>query len=93
MRDRRRCAGRIDGRIDQHGFAVILLQRADHSALALQPCQRLGQGSRPRGIGEAHALLAVPGVVGINISGLASGAGLAEAARIKAAIGTEVRGG
>ena len=40
---------------------------------------------------EARVLMQIDGVIGVNISGLASGAGLAHAARIKAAIGTGVR--
>ena len=42
-------------------------------------------------IEEAAALLSIPGVIGINISGLASAAGLTVAARIKASIAAGVR--
>ncbi|MCU1593861.1 MAG: methylenetetrahydrofolate reductase [Frankiales bacterium] len=41
---------------------------------------------------EAQQLLAVDGVVGVNLSGLASGAGEVPAARIKAEVGRRVRG-
>jgi 5,10-methylenetetrahydrofolate reductase len=40
---------------------------------------------------EARALLAVPGVVGVNLSGLASGRGEDEGARVKAEIARRVR--
>lgn len=40
---------------------------------------------------EARAMLAIPGVVGINLSGLASGEGERRAASIKAIVGREVR--
>jgi 5,10-methylenetetrahydrofolate reductase len=42
---------------------------------------------------EARALLAVPGVVGVNLSGLASGAGAEEGARVKAEVATAIRDG
>jgi 5,10-methylenetetrahydrofolate reductase len=41
-------------------------------------------------VAEAKALLAVPGVVGVNLSGLASDRGLVHAARIKAAVGRAI---
>ena len=41
---------------------------------------------------EARRALAVPGVIGVNLSGLASGDGLETAAKVKAAIGREIRG-
>jgi methylenetetrahydrofolate reductase (NADPH) len=41
---------------------------------------------------EAKALLAIPGVVGVNLSGLASGDGPETAASIKAEVGREVLG-
>lgn len=41
---------------------------------------------------EARALLAIPGVVGVNLSGLASAEGERAAARIKAIVGKEVSG-
>jgi 5,10-methylenetetrahydrofolate reductase len=40
---------------------------------------------------EARALLAVPGVVGVNLSGLASGGGEDDGARVKAAVAEQVR--
>jgi 5,10-methylenetetrahydrofolate reductase len=41
---------------------------------------------------EARALLAVDGVVGVNLSGMGSGRGEDDGARIKAAVATELRG-
>lgn len=41
---------------------------------------------------EARALLAVEGVVGVNLSGMGSGRGEDDGARIKAAVAAEVRG-
>jgi 5,10-methylenetetrahydrofolate reductase len=41
---------------------------------------------------EAREVLAIPGVVGVNISGLASAAGELAAAKIKATVGREVLG-
>ncbi|MGY1600671.1 methylenetetrahydrofolate reductase C-terminal domain-containing protein [Geodermatophilus sp. SYSU D00815] len=41
---------------------------------------------------EARALLAVPGVVGVNLSGLASARGEDEGARVKAEVATRIRG-
>lgn len=43
-------------------------------------------------VDEAHEVLAVPGVVGVNISGLASSLGELPAAKIKATVGREVLG-
>jgi 5,10-methylenetetrahydrofolate reductase len=40
---------------------------------------------------EARALLAVPGVVGVNLSGLASARGEDEGARVKAEVATRIR--
>jgi 5,10-methylenetetrahydrofolate reductase len=40
---------------------------------------------------EARALLEIPGVVGVNLSGLASGRGEDDGAQVKAAIAAEVR--
>lgn len=42
-------------------------------------------------VAEARALLAIPGVAGVNLSGLASGRGADAAAAVKAAVGTEIR--
>jgi hypothetical protein len=42
-------------------------------------------------VAEAGALLAVPGVAGVNLSGLASGRGERAAAEVKAAVAAEVR--
>lgn len=42
-------------------------------------------------VAEARALLAIPGVAGVNLSGLASGLGEDAAAEIKAAVAAEVR--
>jgi methylenetetrahydrofolate reductase (NADPH) len=42
---------------------------------------------------EARALLAVPGVVGVNLSGLGSGRGEEAGAEVKAAVGAEIRAG
>ncbi len=42
-------------------------------------------------VAEAEALLAVPGVAGVNLSGLASGRGERAAAEVKAAIAAEIR--
>jgi 5,10-methylenetetrahydrofolate reductase len=42
-------------------------------------------------VAEARALLAVPGVVGINLSGLGSGRGEDDGARIKAEVAARVR--
>ncbi len=44
-------------------------------------------------VAEARALLAVPGVVGVNLSGSASGAGADEGARVKAEIAVRLREG
>ncbi|SDF62976.1 5,10-methylenetetrahydrofolate reductase [Blastococcus aurantiacus] len=41
---------------------------------------------------EAQALLAVDGVVGVNLSGMGSGRGEDDGARVKAAVATELRG-
>ena len=41
-------------------------------------------------VAEARAVLAIPGVIGVNISGLASATGELDAANIKAAVGREV---
>jgi 5,10-methylenetetrahydrofolate reductase len=43
-------------------------------------------------VAEARALLAVPGVVGVNLSGMGSGRGEDDGARIKAAVAEQVRG-
>lgn len=43
-------------------------------------------------VDEARALLAIPGVVGVNLSGLASGQGEVAGAEVKAAIAEQVRG-
>ena len=43
-------------------------------------------------VDEARALLAIPGVVGVNLSGLASGRGEVAGAEVKAAIAEEIRG-
>ena len=40
----------------------------------------------------AGPLLAVDGVVGVNLSGMGSGRGVDDGARIKAAVATELRG-
>ncbi len=42
-------------------------------------------------VAEARALLAVPGVVGVNLSGLASAHGVETAAAVKAAVATRIR--
>jgi methylenetetrahydrofolate reductase (NADPH) len=42
-------------------------------------------------VAEARALLAVPGVAGVNLSGLASGRDLVFAAEVKAEVGRQVR--
>ncbi len=42
-------------------------------------------------VAEARALLAIPGVVGVNLSGLASGRGEEAGAEIKAAVAGEIR--
>ena len=42
-------------------------------------------------VAEARALLAVPGVAGVNLSGLASGRGERAAAEVKAAVAAEIR--
>jgi hypothetical protein len=42
-------------------------------------------------VAEARALLAVPGVAGVNLSGLGSGRGEDAAAEVKAAVAAEVR--
>jgi hypothetical protein len=42
-------------------------------------------------VAEAEALLAVPGVAGVNLSGLGSGRGERAAAEIKAAVAAEIR--
>lgn len=44
-------------------------------------------------VAEAEALLAVPGVVGVNLSGLASSRGTAYAADVQAEVGLRVRDG
>jgi hypothetical protein len=42
-------------------------------------------------IREARAMLEIPGVIGVNVSGLASGEGERKAAAIKAIVGRELR--
>jgi hypothetical protein len=42
-------------------------------------------------VDEARALLAIPGVVGVNLSGLASGRGEVAGAEVKAVIAAEIR--
>jgi len=42
-------------------------------------------------VAEARALLAVPGVVGVNLSGLASAGGVARAAAVKAEVAARIR--
>jgi hypothetical protein len=42
-------------------------------------------------VAEAAALLAVPGVAGVNLSGLASGRGERAGAEVKAAVAAEIR--
>lgn len=42
-------------------------------------------------VAEARALLAIPGVVGVNLSGLASGRGEEAGAEVKAAVAEEIR--
>jgi methylenetetrahydrofolate reductase (NADPH) len=42
---------------------------------------------------EARALLAVDGIVGVNLSGMGSGRGEDDGAQVKAAVATELRGG
>ena len=42
-------------------------------------------------VDEARALLAIPGVVGVNLSGLASGRGEVAGAEVKAAIAEKIR--
>ncbi|GAB2856467.1 methylenetetrahydrofolate reductase C-terminal domain-containing protein [Myroides odoratimimus subsp. xuanwuensis] len=42
-------------------------------------------------VAEAGALLAIDGVAGVNLSGLASGEGAAAGARVKAEVGTRIR--
>ena len=42
-------------------------------------------------VAEAPALLAVPGVVGVNLSGLASDGGEDTGARVKAEVATRIR--
>jgi hypothetical protein len=42
-------------------------------------------------VAEARALLAVPGVVGVNLSGLGSGRGEDDGARVKAAVAEQIR--
>ena len=44
-------------------------------------------------VAEAQALLAIPGVVGVNLSGLASGRGEVAGAEVKAAIAEKIRAG
>jgi methylenetetrahydrofolate reductase (NADPH) len=44
-------------------------------------------------VDEARALLAVPGVVGINLSGLGSARGEDDGARLKAEVAARLRGG
>ena len=43
-------------------------------------------------VDEARALLAVPGVVGVNLSGMGSGRGEDDGAQIKAAVAERLRG-
>ena len=42
-------------------------------------------------VAEARALLAVPGVVGVNLSGLASSRGIEAATHVKAAVGQQIK--
>jgi 5,10-methylenetetrahydrofolate reductase len=44
-------------------------------------------------VAEARALLAIPGVIGVNLSGLASGRGEVAGAEVKAAVAEEIRRG
>jgi methylenetetrahydrofolate reductase (NADPH) len=44
-------------------------------------------------VAEARALLAIPGVVGVNLSGVGSGAGVDDGAAVKAAVAERLRGG
>ena len=44
-------------------------------------------------VSEARALLAVPGVVGVNLSGMGSAAGEDDGARVKAAIAERLGAG
>src|SRR3954469_15381469 len=60
--------------------------------------ERVLAGPDPRAAGiaaavaEARALLAIPGVVGVNLSGSASGGGVEDGARVKADIAERLRG-
>jgi hypothetical protein len=42
-------------------------------------------------VAEARTLLSVPGVVGVNLSGMGSGSGEDDGARIKAEVAVQVR--
>jgi hypothetical protein len=43
-------------------------------------------------VAEARALLAIPGVVGVNLSGSASSRGVDDGAAVKAEIAVQLRG-
>lgn len=62
----------------------------DQVAAVLRAPDPVGAGIAAA-VAEARALLAIEGVVGVNLSGLASGRGVGAGADIKAAIGTELR--
>ncbi len=46
-----------------------------------------------RAVSEAEALLKIPGVAGVNLSGMASARGAAFAARVQAGVGQAIRAG
>jgi methylenetetrahydrofolate reductase (NADPH) len=75
-----------------------VLQRFPGLRLDAAVVERVLAATDPRAAGiaaavaEARALLAVPGVVGVNLSGMGSAAGEDDGARVKAAIAAELKG-
>lgn len=80
---------------DEHSARV--LQRFPGLHLDAAVVERVLAATDPRAAGiaaavaEARALLAVPGVVGVNLSGLGSSGGEDDGARVKAAVAGQLR--
>ena len=74
------------------GLAVLdLLHDAAVDAVLTAPDPR--EAGIAAAVAEARALLAVPGVVGVNLSGLASGDGWLAGAEVKAEVARRLREG
>lgn len=67
-----------------------LALRPDHVEAVLQADDPVAAGIA-LAVAEARALMGIEGVVGVNLSGMASGRGVVAGAEIKAAIGTALR--